>query len=173
MRYLLTLFLFLIALPGFGREALLEEKLTSPYPDRGDSVYINPAPLVVPRDMFPIGQLIRFELSRDKRFRGAGTQRSELGRRPRELQSQADAYTQLLRRFPCPPSRRPLCRLVHRTGNNDRYKRESETRLWRMTSGWERPTDTSLPADAPSSLLLSDMGEVIVHTRPAAFEVIK
>lgn len=42
-----------------------------------------------------------------------------------------------------------------------------------MTSGWERPTDTSLPADAPSSLLLSDMGEVIVHTRPAAFEVIK
>lgn len=77
MRYLLTLFLFLIALPGFGREALLEEKLTSPYPDRGDSVYINPAPLVVPRDMFPKGQLIRFELSRDKRFRGAGTQRSE------------------------------------------------------------------------------------------------
>lgn len=59
------------------------------------------------------------------------------------------------------------------SGNNDRYKRESETRLWRMASGWQRPADTSLPADAPSSLLLSDMGEVIVHTRPAAFEVIK
>ena len=55
-------------------------------------------------------------------------------------------------------------------GNNDRYKRESETRLWRMASGWQRPADTSLPADAPSSLLLSDMGEVIVHTRPGQIE---
>lgn len=77
MRYLLTFCFALLALCGYGREALFDVEVAAPYPDRGDSIYINPAPLLLPADAYGRGTPVRFELSRDKRFRGPSTQRSE------------------------------------------------------------------------------------------------
>lgn len=77
MKYFLTLFLLLMTVAAYPKEAMLDNEVLAPSPDAGDTVYINPAPLVVPRTMYPKDQLIRFEISRDKRFRGATTQRSE------------------------------------------------------------------------------------------------
>lgn len=47
---------------------------------------------------------------------------------------------------------------------NDRYKNESETRLYRMASGKQRPTQTQLPVDAPKAVWFSDCGEMIANS---------
>lgn len=47
---------------------------------------------------------------------------------------------------------------------NDRYKSESETRLYRMTSGGQRPAKAELPADAPKTVWFRDCGEMIANS---------
>ena len=44
---------------------------------------------------------------------------------------------------------------------NDRYKNESETRLFRMASGKQRPQQSELPADAPKAVWFKDSGEML------------
>lgn len=47
---------------------------------------------------------------------------------------------------------------------NDRYKDESETRLYRLASGKKRPEATGLPADAPKAVWFKDSGEMIANS---------
>lgn len=47
---------------------------------------------------------------------------------------------------------------------NDSYLLEPETRLYRMVSGKQRPTNTSLPTQAPKALWLKDIGEMIANS---------
>lgn len=47
---------------------------------------------------------------------------------------------------------------------NDRYKTESETRLYRMASGKQRPAHTQLPANAPKAAWFKDCGEMIANS---------
>lgn len=47
---------------------------------------------------------------------------------------------------------------------NDRYKTESETRLYRMASGKQRPIQASLPAHAPKAVWFKDSGEMIANS---------
>lgn len=47
---------------------------------------------------------------------------------------------------------------------NDRYKTESETRLYRMASGKQRPVHTQLPANAPKAVWFKDGGEMIANS---------
>lgn len=47
---------------------------------------------------------------------------------------------------------------------NDRYKAESETRLYRMASGKQRPSITQLPADVPKAVWFKDCGEMIASS---------
>lgn len=47
---------------------------------------------------------------------------------------------------------------------NQRYLEESETRLYRMVSGKQRPTDARLPADAPKAVWFKDVGEMIANS---------
>lgn len=47
---------------------------------------------------------------------------------------------------------------------NDRYKSESETRLYRMASGKQRPAQAQLPADAPKAAWFKDCGEMIANS---------
>lgn len=47
---------------------------------------------------------------------------------------------------------------------NDRYKTESETRLYRMASGKQRPVQTQLPTDTPKAVWFKDCGEMIANT---------
>lgn len=47
---------------------------------------------------------------------------------------------------------------------NDRYKTESETRLYRMASGKQRPAQAQLPADAPKAVWFKDCGEMIANS---------
>lgn len=47
---------------------------------------------------------------------------------------------------------------------NDRYKTESETRLYRMASGRQRPAHTQLPAHAPKAVWFKDCGEMIANS---------
>lgn len=46
---------------------------------------------------------------------------------------------------------------------NDRYKSESETRLFRMASGKSRPA-AELPADAPKAVWFKDCGEMVANS---------
>lgn len=47
---------------------------------------------------------------------------------------------------------------------NDRYKNESETRLYRMACGKPRPDQTALPTDAPKAVWFKDTGEMIANS---------
>lgn len=47
---------------------------------------------------------------------------------------------------------------------NNRYLTESETRLYRMASGKQRPAQTELPADAPKAVWFEDAGEMIANS---------
>lgn len=47
---------------------------------------------------------------------------------------------------------------------NDRYKMESETRLYRMACGKQRPRQAALPADAPKAVWFKDTGEMIANS---------
>ena len=47
---------------------------------------------------------------------------------------------------------------------NDRYKTESETRLYRMASGKQRPVQTQLPANTPKAVWFKDCGEMIANS---------
>lgn len=47
---------------------------------------------------------------------------------------------------------------------NTRYKNESETRLYRMASGKQRPAQAQLPADAPKAAWFKDCGEMIANS---------
>lgn len=47
---------------------------------------------------------------------------------------------------------------------NDRYKAESETRLYRMASGKQRPSVTQLPANTPKAVWFKDCGEMIANS---------
>lgn len=47
---------------------------------------------------------------------------------------------------------------------NTRYKNESETRLYRMASGKQRPAQAQLPADAPKAAWFKDCGEMITNS---------
>lgn len=47
---------------------------------------------------------------------------------------------------------------------NGRYLRESETRLYRMASGKQRPAQAALPADAPKAVWFKDCGEMIANS---------
>lgn len=50
---------------------------------------------------------------------------------------------------------------------NDRYKNESETRLYRMASGKQRPVQTQFPANAPKAVWFKDCGEMIANSNSA------
>lgn len=47
---------------------------------------------------------------------------------------------------------------------NNRYKTESETRLYRMACGKQRPRQAELPADAPKAVWFKDTGEMIANS---------
>lgn len=47
---------------------------------------------------------------------------------------------------------------------NDRYKTESETRLYRMASGKQRPAKAEFPVDAPKAAWFKDCGEMIANS---------
>lgn len=47
---------------------------------------------------------------------------------------------------------------------DDRYKTESETRLYRMACGRQRPLSDDLPADAPKAVWFKDTGEMIANS---------
>ena len=47
---------------------------------------------------------------------------------------------------------------------NRRYLEESETRLYRMVSGKQRPVDAELPADAPKAVWFKDIGEMVANS---------
>lgn len=49
-------------------KVILENVRTVPYPQKGDEVYINPCPLIVPQEMKQ-GEKLQFNLSQDKTFR--------------------------------------------------------------------------------------------------------
>lgn len=53
---------------------------------------------------------------------------------------------------------------------NDRYKNESETRLFRMASGKQRPQQSELPADAPKAVWFKDSGEMIANSNLKDYE---
>lgn len=46
---------------------------------------------------------------------------------------------------------------------NNRYKTESETRLYRMACGKQRPPKAELPSDAPKAVWFKDTGEMIAN----------
>ena len=46
---------------------------------------------------------------------------------------------------------------------NNRYKTESETRLYRMAYGKQRPPKAELPSDAPKAVWFKDTGEMIAN----------
>ena len=50
------------------------------------------------------------------------------------------------------------------SSQNDRYKTETETRLYRMASGKERPRQAELPADAPKAVWFKDCGEMVANS---------
>ncbi len=54
------------------QERIHDELKATPYPQEGNSAYINPAPLIVPMDMKE-SDYLQFEMSRDKRFRKGST----------------------------------------------------------------------------------------------------
>ena len=47
---------------------------------------------------------------------------------------------------------------------NDRYKTESETRLYRLVCGKQRPANCELPIDAPKAVWFKDCGEMIANS---------
>lgn len=47
---------------------------------------------------------------------------------------------------------------------NNRYNTESETRLYRLASGKQRPADCELPADAPKAVWFRDCGEMVANS---------
>lgn len=47
---------------------------------------------------------------------------------------------------------------------NDRYKGETETRLYRMAGAQERPATTELPTDAPKAIWMKDGGEMVANS---------
>lgn len=47
---------------------------------------------------------------------------------------------------------------------NDRYENESETRLYRMASGKQRPKQVQLPADAPKAVWFQSCGVMIANS---------
>lgn len=47
---------------------------------------------------------------------------------------------------------------------NNRYETESETRLYRMASGKQRPAHTQLPANTPKAVWFKDCGEMIANS---------
>lgn len=53
---------------------------------------------------------------------------------------------------------------------NDRYKTESETRLYRMASGKQRPTNAHLPVNAPKAVWFKDCGEMIANSNLGKFQ---
>lgn len=50
------------------------------------------------------------------------------------------------------------------SARNNRYLNESESRLYRMASGKQRPTQAQLPADAPKAAWFKDCGEMIANS---------
>lgn len=50
---------------------------------------------------------------------------------------------------------------------NDRYKSESETRLYRMASGKQRPELTGFPAQSPKAVWFKDCGEMVANSNAA------
>lgn len=50
---------------------------------------------------------------------------------------------------------------------NDRYKHESETRLYRMASGKQRPATTGFPAESPKAVWFKDCGEMVANSNTA------
>lgn len=47
---------------------------------------------------------------------------------------------------------------------NDRYKTESETRLYRMACGKQRPVKSELPTETPKAVWFKDCGEMIANS---------
>ena len=47
---------------------------------------------------------------------------------------------------------------------NNRYKAETETRLYRMACGKQRPRQAELPSDAPKAVWFKDTGEMIANS---------
>lgn len=68
--YMKNILLLCLCMVGIGWTACANNPLrTSPYPLEANDVFINPAPLLVPPSMRE-GDLLQFNLSKDRRFRG-------------------------------------------------------------------------------------------------------
>ena len=68
--YMKNILLLCLCIVGIGWTACANNPLrTSPYPLEANDVFINPAPLLVPPSMRE-GDLLQFNLSKDRRFRG-------------------------------------------------------------------------------------------------------
>lgn len=72
IKHILSFFALLCAFSAGAQERIFDELKETPYPQEGNGIYINPAPLIVPVEM-KTADYLQFAISRDKKFKDATT----------------------------------------------------------------------------------------------------